>query len=154
MSVSEAIKVRFDPLDSAHLDAMMEIEVEAYPEPWTRGMFRGELGNRLSRFYVAFQGEDLVGYAGFWLVLNEAHITSVTVAQRHRHKGIGRQLLRYLLDRAVAEGAQLTTLEVRPTNRTARKLYESAGFRAVGVRKGYYTKTNEDALIMAKDLHE
>lgn len=145
-------RVRFVPLSEAHFDAIMAIETEAYPEAWTRGMFRDEFRSRLSVFCVMMRGEDVAGYGGFWLVLDEAHITSVTIRKSDRGKGFGRMLLRYLLDLARERGVRLATLEVRASNQVARQLYLTEGFRQVGLRKGYYSKSNEDAVVMLKEL--
>ncbi len=145
-------RIRFEPLKETHFDAIMAIEAEAYPEAWTRGMFRDELRSRLSVFHVMLRGDEVAGYGGFWIVLDEAHITSVTVRKTDRGKGFGRLLLRFLLDIARERGARMATLEVRASNRVARLLYESEGFRQVGLRRGYYSKSNEDAVVMLKEL--
>ncbi len=132
----------------------MQIEVEAYPEPWTEGMFREEARSYRSHFYVMKLGEQLIGYGGFWLVLDEAHVTSVTVCKAYRGQGYGRRLLTFLLESAIDAGARMATLEVRVSNVNARGLYVSMGFRPVGLRKNYYPKTGEDAIVMLKDLVE
>ncbi len=140
------------PLDEEHLDSVLEIEREAYPEPWSVGMFRQEISSASSYFYAMSLDGDLIGYGGFWLILDEAHITSVTVAATHRRRGLGDLLVRYMLDKAVEAGARRATLEVRPTNKAARILYSRLGFVVSGRRKRYYAKTNEDAIIMMKEL--
>ncbi len=152
MSVSESTALRFVPLAEEHLAGIMDIEVEAYPEPWTVRMFQDEIRNERSYFYVAFLGDVLAAYGGFWLVIDEAHITSVAVREAYRGRGYGRRLVAFLIDEAVASGARRATLEVRVSNIRARNLYVSFGFRPVGLRKGYYPKNNEDAIVMLKDL--
>ncbi|MCP4644985.1 MAG: ribosomal protein S18-alanine N-acetyltransferase [bacterium] len=142
----------FVPLEEEHLEGLIPIELEAYPEPWTLGMFRDEVRNNRSYFYVVQIDGVTVGYGGFWLVLDEAHITSVTIAEEWRGKGYGRRLTVFLLDAARKAGATLATLEVRMSNQAARDLYLSLGFGPVGVRKGYYPKSNEDAIVMLKEL--
>jgi [ribosomal protein S18]-alanine N-acetyltransferase len=139
-------------LDESHIERILAIEAEAYPEPWTRGMFHDELRNNRSHFLVAFDDEVLVGYCGFWLVLDEAHITTVVVSEPYRSRGIGRQLFAALITRAQEVGARMATLEVRVSNDHARALYESFGFRPVGTRRGYYPKTKEDATVMLKEF--
>jgi [ribosomal protein S18]-alanine N-acetyltransferase len=151
MSVTPASQLRYESLTEPMLGRMMIIEHEAYPEPWTVGMFRDEIRSERSHFYVAFLGDVLVGYSGFWLILDEAHITSVTVAKEYRGRGFGRQQLEHLIDVGEEFGVGTYTLEVRESNLPARRLYESMDFRAVGVRKGYYAKTQEDAIIMSLD---
>ena len=152
MKTSSPSKLEFMPLLEANLEEILAIELEAYPEPWTVGMFREEMGSPRSYFRVAFSGGTLVGYSGIWLAADEAHVTSVTVALSHRGNGYGREQLIHLLEVAVRKGAVAATLEVRESNDEARRLYVSEGFRAVGRRKGYYSKTKEDAVIMTKDL--
>ena len=152
MTISRDAMLRYVPLREEHLDRIMQIEHEAYPEPWTRGMFREEIRSRRSYFRVAFLGRELIGYAGFWLVVDEAHITHVTVVAHHRGKGHGRDQVLHLLEVAKEKQARIATLEVRETNVAARALYDSLGFRGVGLREGYYAKTNENAIVMMKDL--
>jgi ribosomal-protein-alanine N-acetyltransferase len=152
MTAFEHPPLRFVPIAEAHLDQVMAIEQEAYPEPWTRTMFSQEITSDNARFFVAFHEGVLVGYAGFWVVADEAHITSVTVRDTCRGRGFGRCALEFILGEAARLGACIATLEVRASNHRAQDLYLTAGFRHVGVRKGYYAKTGEDALLMAKDL--
>ena len=153
MSVHRPPMVTIVPLAEQHLNAILEIEVEAYPEPWSRGMFYDELRNNHSHFFVALDGVGAVaGYMGFWLVLDEAHITSVAVRAESRGRGIGRELLSFLLNRAQEAGARMATLEVRESNAAAQALYAAFGFEPVGRRKGYYPTTNEDAILMLKEF--
>ncbi len=153
MSVSESVALRFEPIAVEHLGRILDIEAEAYPEPWTEGMFRDEIRNNFSRFFVALLDDMLVGYGGFWLVVDEAHITSVTVRDIYRGRGFGRRLVEHLLQEAEDAGARIATLEVRVSNLRARNLYLQYGFRPVGLRKNYYPKSNEDAIVMLKELH-
>jgi len=152
MSITPGIRLEYVRLEESHIDAIMEIEKEAYPEPWTTGMFRDEMRSKRSYFYVAFLDGELVGYSGFWLVLDEAHITSVTVAANCRGAGYGREQLMHLLGVGEEKDVRSYTLEVRESNVSARKLYESAGFYPVSLRKGYYASNHEDAVVMQKDV--
>lgn len=152
MSVSRETALCFERLRMDHIAALLEIEAEAYPDPWTFGMFQQEITNHTSRFYVAFAENLLVGYAGFWLVADEVHITKVTVGAACRGQGYGRELVQYLLDTGAELGGTVARLEVRESNATARRLYEQLGFQVVGVRKGYYARCQEAALVMMKDI--
>jgi ribosomal-protein-alanine N-acetyltransferase len=96
-------------------------------------------------------GEEVVGFVGLWLVLDEGHITTICVAQRHRGKGLGELLLSHIMGEAQALGARKVTLEVRVTNDVAQALYRKYGFTVEGVRKRYYSDNNEDAYIMWSD---
>ena len=100
---------------------------------------------------MARSGDEIVGYAGLWLMVDEAHITTFAVAPRHRRQGIGQVMLLHLLGLAESVGASVATLEVRVSNTSAQRLYQKYGFRPVGVRTRYYTDNNEDALIMTTD---
>jgi ribosomal-protein-alanine N-acetyltransferase len=151
LSVPEAAMLRYVPLQEEHLDEVTAIELEAYPEPWTREMFVQEIHSDRAHFYVAYLAEFLAGYGGFWLVCDEAHITSVTARDRFRGRGFGRQILQFVLGVAAGLGVSLATLEVRASNFRAQNLYLSEGFRLVGARKGYYARSNEDALVMLKE---
>jgi ribosomal-protein-alanine N-acetyltransferase len=131
------------------LDAVQEIEHESFTTPWPPYAYRQELEtNRLAHYIVARYGDDVVGFAGIWLMVDEAHITTFAVRSTWRRQGVGERLLIALLDLAKARGAREATLEVRPSNHPARRLYEKYGFALVGVRPHYYSDDNEDALIM------
>ena len=152
MSITPGTRIEYVRLSENHLGAIMEIEREAYPEPWTIGMFREEMRSKRSYFFVAFVEDELIGYSGFWLVLDEAHITSLTVAAKHRGAGYGRDQLMHLLSLGEEKGVRAFTLEVRDSNEPARRLYESAGFHAVSLRKSYYATSGEDAVVMLKEV--
>ena len=145
-----SVPLRFEPFSAAHLPAVLLLESQAYPDPWTHGMYRHELETSCSHLHVGLLGDELVAYAGFWLVLDEAHITRVTVAEEHRGRGYGRQVVEYLLARAFALGAVLARLEVREGNTAAIRLYDRMGFIPEGRRPGYYQRTGEDAILMIK----
>lgn len=152
MSISESTALHFTEFERNHLRDVMEIEIEAYPDPWAEGMFLDELRSPRSHFYVVYLDDILIGYGGFWLVLDEAHVTSVTISETYRGLGYGKQLVVFLLELARKVGARLATLEVRASNDRARSLYLNMGFHPVGVRKKYYPKSGEDAIVMIKEL--
>ncbi len=149
MCVTEDKSIRLGDLSLEHLPSILDIEREAYPDPWSQGMFHQEIGKSISHFYLAFLEDTLVGYAGFWLLLDEAHVTKVTIAARFRGQGLGRSLMELLLERARQLGATTVRLEVRERNTAARTLYESQGFSPIRIRKGYYARSNESAIEMA-----
>jgi ribosomal-protein-alanine N-acetyltransferase len=134
------------------LDAVHAIEQEAFSTPWPPHAYRQELeNNRLAHYVVARWGDEIVGFAGMWLLVDEAHVTTFATRRTWRRQGIGERLLLALLDLARARGAHEATLEVRPSNSAARRLYEKCGFRNAGVRRRYYSDNNEDALIMTTE---
>lgn len=131
---------------------VQEIERSSFPVPWPANAFRHELTqNKNARYVVAREGDTIVGYAGLWLMVDEAHITTFAVLPEHRRRRIGERLLQRLFDIADEMGAEWLTLEVRVSNIGAQRLYEKYGFRRAGVRRRYYSDNNEDALIMWTD---
>ena len=140
----------FLPLEEKHLDRVLEIENSSFPNPWSRGMFEREISLPISQFFVAQLEDALVGYGGYWRIDNEAHVVNLAVHPGYRSRGIGRQILDYLTQKIVSQKMTKILLEVRAGNRCARKLYESAGFSAVGVRPRYYL--TEDAVLMEREL--
>jgi ribosomal-protein-alanine N-acetyltransferase len=94
--------------------------------------------------------DTVVGYAGVWVLVDEAHVTNIAVLPKWRRQGIGEGLLTKLMTVAKAHGADKMTLEVRKSNWGARRLYEKLGFVALGCRRNYYAETREDAIIMWK----
>jgi [ribosomal protein S18]-alanine N-acetyltransferase len=141
-----------DRMKVEDLDAVHDIERESFTTPWPSHAYRQELEtNRLAHYVVARCGDRVVGYAGMWLLVDEAHVTTFATSSRWRRNGIGERLLLALLDLAKSRHATEATLEVRPSNIPARRLYQKYGFREVGVRPRYYTDDNEDALIMTTE---
>lgn len=131
------------------------IEQEAFSTPWSPGAFRNELSNNQFAHYMIMDiGGEVAGYGGLWLIMDEAHITNVAVRDTYRGRKLGERLLIELMRTAGFLGAQRMTLEVRPSNTRALCLYGKLGFYSVGVRKGYYTDNQEDALIMWAELTE
>ncbi|MGQ9511835.1 ribosomal protein S18-alanine N-acetyltransferase [Thermodesulfitimonas sp.] len=143
------MRVKVVPMEPEHLDAVMAIEKVSFPIPWRREAFLFEiLLNETADYVVALHRGQVVGYGGMWLVLDEAHITNIAVHPDFRGRGIGRRILQELIKRAALRGATKMTLEVRPSNLIARKLYQEMGFEEKGVRKRYYQDNQEDAIIM------
>ena len=137
------------PMTVEDLDGVMSVEFDSFLTPWSRTAFEEELTqNRLARYIVAEEDGHIAGYAGTWLVINEAHVTNVAVSGLHRRKGIGRLLMEKLMMLARDSGMDSMTLEVRVTNAAARHLYQQMGFVEAGIRKNYYSETKEDALIL------
>jgi ribosomal-protein-alanine N-acetyltransferase len=140
------------PLAVAHLDQVLAIEARVAPAGWPRGIFERELADHVSRCYLAavhptLHGPLVVGYAGMQVLVDEAHITTMAVAEQARRRGVATRLLVELLREARARGAASATLEVRVDNTAARALYADFGFRPVGLRPRYYDGA-VDALIM------
>ncbi|MDN5276824.1 MAG: [ribosomal protein S18]-alanine N-acetyltransferase [Clostridiales bacterium] len=137
------------PITSADIDAVWDIEKMCFSVPWSRQSFVLEVEkNRCARYVVAEHSGAVVGYGGMWLIVDEAHITNIAVHPLFRRKGIGEAILKALVTEAHRMGIDRMTLEVRASNIAAQSLYKKLGFVEVGVRKGYYSDNNEDAIIM------
>ncbi len=140
-------------LGAKHIDRIVAIEKVSFPTPWSTEAFHHELNdNPFAHYLVAVLDGEVIGYGGMWQVLDEAHVTNVAVDIPYRGQGIGRRILEALAEKAAAQGCSKMTLEVRISNFAAQRLYTSLDFIAYGVRKGYYTDTKEDAIIMWKNL--
>lgn len=145
----EPLAVQIVPMRRRHLRAVVKIEAKVYPRPWSHSLFVSELALRSTRaYFVAKVGRDIVGYAGLMMSMTDGHVTTIAVDPAwHRH-GIGTRLLLALAREGIEREATALTLEVRLSNKGAQDMYKRFGFTAVGVRKGYYGDTGEDALVM------
>ena len=142
------------PLTLADLAAIERIERRAYPTPWSRSMFAGEIAKQSSICLGAIDGEAAGRLAGYMIISRYAdawHIMNIAIDEDYRRRGIATQLLNRLFELTSTDDRRGYTLEVRVSNGHAIKLYERLGFVARGIRRGYYTDNREDALIMWKD---
>ncbi|MGN1318934.1 MAG: ribosomal protein S18-alanine N-acetyltransferase, partial [Lachnospirales bacterium] len=136
------------PMTLEHIDGIMEIEKDSFAIPWTRKSVESELKNKLAIYIVALLDNKVVGYGGMWHVVTEGHITNIAVHKDYRNKGIGDSLVKKLIEIAYEKEMIGLTLEVRPSNEAALKLYKNNGFKLEGIRKEYYEDNKEDAYIM------
>jgi ribosomal-protein-alanine N-acetyltransferase len=148
-----ANKVDFRRLELRDLNAIESIERESYPTPWSRSMFAGELAKPSSISLGAFDPEtdELLGFLIISRYVDAWHVMNLAIAPKYRRRRIASSLLERLFELTSSEGRRGYTLEVRVSNDVAIKLYEQAGFKARGIRRGYYTDNREDALIMWRD---
>jgi ribosomal-protein-alanine N-acetyltransferase len=171
--MSPTLPYRVDDMTVADLERVMEIEARTYTSPWPESAYRYELeNNELAHYLVVLpnetvantpptlrqrirnwvrnprQGRPVLGYAGFFVVAVEAHVSTIAVDPDWRGFGLGELLLIKMLEHAIERSAILMTLEVRVSNEAAQKLYEKYQFDYVGRRKRYYQNNNEDAHIM------
>jgi [ribosomal protein S18]-alanine N-acetyltransferase len=143
-------EVRIEPMRRRHVPAVARLEKLVSTNPWSADLFRGELAlPEVQRAYrVARSGGRLVGYGGLMFVVDEAHVTTLSVHPDVQGQGIGTRLLAAQVREALDRGTQALTLEVRASNEAAKALYRRFGFAPAGVRRNYYAEVGEDALIM------
>ncbi|HEX8961911.1 MAG TPA: ribosomal protein S18-alanine N-acetyltransferase [Rhodocyclaceae bacterium] len=146
-------RLAYRPMQPGDLDAVMAIEKEIYPFPWTKGNFADSLASRHCAL-VCIEDEVMVGYAVMMVVLDEAHLLNISIAAQRQRAGLGIELLEHLFDVARAAGAARMLLEVRPSNASGGGLYRRSGFREIGRRRGYYPAHagREDAIVMERTL--
>ena len=171
-----------EPMRLEDLDEVLAIERVAFPTPWSLRAYRWELTVNDHAYYLVVRRRQsqppqqrqpqpglrrtihrilgskttdrppVLGYGGFWLIVDEAHISTLAVHPNWRRRGLGALLLAALLDKAVEVGAVIATLEVRVSNVAAQNLYRSFGFEQAGLNRHYYRDNGEDALIMTTPL--
>jgi len=132
------------------IDGVLKIEEEAFSLPWTKDAFMQEMTTNLHAYYVVAENEadQIVGFCGMWLVMDESHITNVAVTEHVKGQGIGEGLMREAIRVSKEHGVVLMTLEVRVSNTIAQNLYRKLDFQNGGIRKGYYSDNLEDGLVM------
>ena len=133
--------------EKKHATEVAEIEKLCFSDPWSEKSFLDSLENPFSHF-LAFEEEGISGYIGLYAVSGEGSITNVAVHPEKRGRGIGESLVREAIKLGEALSLEFITLEVRESNTPARRLYEKCGFSDVGIRRGFYSKPREDAVIM------
>jgi ribosomal-protein-alanine N-acetyltransferase len=145
--------LEFRPMRHEDLDEVIEIERGSYPFPWTRTIFSDCLQAGYS-CWVCTRGGSIRAYGIISVAIGESHLLNLCVREDARGKGIGRKMLRHLISIARRHDADILFLEVRVSNRSARRLYEGEGFNELGTRRSYYPlhEGREDALIMARTL--
>ena len=127
---------------------VVRIENEIFSEPWSADSFRIGLETKNDIYLVAEEDGEILGYCGLWGVIDEGQITNVAVAPQHRRRGIAEKMLRELMQQAAEADFAEFALEVRVSNAPAIALYHKLGFHDAGIRKDFYAKPREDAIIM------
>lgn len=142
--------LQIDDMRKEDLEQVSTMEAACFSMPWSKKSFEENLNRSDAVYVVARDGDKVLGYCGAYVILNEADINQVAVEPLHRKKGVGGKMLAALLEKLRKAGADAVTLEVRKSNEAAIALYESMGFVTEGIRKKFYEKPVEDALIMWK----
>lgn len=144
--MTENITVR--SMRKGDIKSLAQLDEICFAVPWSEQAFSDEAENELATYLVACDGERVIGYIGYWKVIDEGHITNIAVLPEYRRQGIASKMLEGIIKAAYEGGLCLLTLEVRKSNMAARCLYERFGFEELGERKDYYIKPNENAVIM------
>lgn len=145
------INIQIVPMERSHVGAVAELEKTCFSAPWSEASIGSELENPLSLWLVAVCDQTVLGYVGSQTVLDEADMMNLAVSPQARRQGIGRDLVMNLMEALKSRGVRCLTLEVRASNGGALALYDSLGFREVGIRPGYYFHPREDARILRKE---
>ena len=147
--------IEMQPMQLADLDEVLAIEFAVCPFPWGRGNFSDSLSSGYSCWVCRVDGV-LIGYFVLMLIIDEAHLLTISVAAKRQKLGFGARLLRQAMDVALQRGARSLLLEVRPSNVSALSLYRQYGFKQIGVRRDYYPAEHgrEDALVLTRELTE
>lgn len=145
--MSQTLTFRF--MEERDLDAIVELENRCFTVPWSRDAFYNELNqNKFACYIVLEQEEQIIGYCGAWLVIDEAHITNIAILPEFRGQKLGEALLNKMIERSREKGIERMTLEVRESNTVAQSLYKKLGFQNGAIRKNYYSDNQEDAIVM------
>ena len=137
-------------MTTADLEQIDRLEAEIFPDAWPVDAFEEHLNNPEAGGVVALSSDLVIGYACYHNSDGQMHWTNLAVDPVHRRKSVANVLLGHILDRAREQGCELIFLEVRPSNETARKFYESAGFSIIDTCTGYYDDPAEDAVVMSR----
>lgn len=147
MTITQTVSIRTMTLDD--IDQVLHVENSSFNKPWTRVGFENELlNNRFATYFIVEDNDQVIGYCGVWIIIDEAHITNIAILPEYRGKKIGETLLKKAMLYASMARTKTMSLEVRVSNNTALGLYRKLGFKNGGIRKRYYTDNHEDALVM------
>lgn len=138
-------------LATKDISQVYTIECDNFSQPWTKSALLGEIASDRSHYLVASEGDEILGYIGFWKIFDEGHITNIAVNKSMHNHGVGSKLVKGMLALGPGLGIDKFTLEVRVGNRPAIALYEKFRFVSAGIRKGFYDLPKEDAMIMWRE---
>lgn len=143
--------MEFRRMEEKDLDQVVVIEKDTFSMPWSREDFLSSINHPSHIYVVASQDNVIYGYCGMWGIVGEGQINNVAVKKEFQGKGIGLSLVQFLLEEGYKQGLEVFTLEVRESNLSAIHVYEKVGFENVGIRKNFYDKPKENAVIMWKN---
>ena len=142
--------MKIEKMTKEHLESVYIIETECFSHPWSKQSLQNELNNDTSLFWVATENNDVIGYIGMSVVIDEGYIFNVAVSETYRKKGVGSALINEIVTYGKKNNLCFITLEVRESNINAQSLYSKFGFIKVGERKNYYSEPKENAILLTK----
>lgn len=145
--------VSIQPVEIADFKRLHEIEVQIFPSPYSMDLIIGDFQNNpYSRYFKLIYDDEIIGYVGVWVLMEDAQIVTIGIDPRYQGQGFGRYLLNFIINYLKEEGCQRITLEVRVNNIRAISLYHSFGFNEVAIRKQYY-ENGDDAYLMLLEFY-
>ena len=146
------MKIDYSLMNENHVKGVYELSEECFAIPWTLDSINNELNNPLAKYVIAqdLSTGEVVGFVGVWIIAGEGDITNIAVTPKYRKHGIASNLLIKLFEVCKTFNCEDITLEVRASNIPAQNLYKKLNFKEEGMRKGYYSDNNENAIIMWK----
>ncbi len=148
------MNITVEKMNKSHISEIAEIERECFSTPWSENSLFEELENPNAHFYCAVSDGKVIGYGGMHSVVGENYIDNIAVTCSYRKMGVATKILQKLVETAEYENGEFISLEVRESNDAAIKLYEKNGFCKVGVRRNFYQKPSENAIIMTKEIEK
>lgn len=140
-------------MEVTDIQQVMEVEISSFKSPWPEDIFYQEVvNNDHAHYFVMEVDKKIVGYAGLWIVIDDAQITNIAVMPNYRGHKLGERLFQYIALQATRMGVKRLSLEVRKSNIIAQKMYRKFGLVPGGIRKGYYSDDQEDAIVMWVNL--
>ena len=143
--------IRILPLQLPHLEALQPNFEKFFPNLWSYAIWKEELGNTNSSYYILFYRDEPVALGGLKIIIDEADLMNLVTRTDYQKKGFAKLLLSYLITKAKEKKCKHITLEVASKNTIAIHLYEKMGFQKISIRKNYY-HDGDDAIIMALSL--
>lgn len=142
----------FSQIKESDAKELAKLDEQCFCVPWSENSFLNDANNPIAEYVIARIDDKIVGYAGFWQVLDEAQITNIAVLKEFRRQKIAQKMLVYLIEKAKAKKLKILSLEVRESNIAAINLYSGLNFKKVGIRKNYYKNPTENAILMDLEI--
>lgn len=146
------MRIEITTMKECHLDEVAALEDISFSEPWSRQAFCDAVNNEEYLYLVALSEGKVVGYAGCYVVMDEGNITNIAVDNNYRRLGIGNELMKQLQQLLIQREVTNIFLEVRESNEAAKLLYTSCGYAEIGIRKNFYSKPQENAIVMKLEI--